>query len=157
MPHNRGQLPQARPSRNAGSGCTRVTSPTPRPARVLCTRGIERHERRAADRYAASLRTAGTIWHSAYVPGLHLEVHYGVDLASDAIHVNGLCAALVDLRFGPAVRVLAYERDRGAVDVDLHDAGLVHRVIVEKGCERGAVFKELEADSPPSHPRRSGM
>jgi hypothetical protein len=48
-----------------------------------------------------------TIWHPAYVPELHLEVHYGVDLASDASPVTDLCAALVDLSFGPAGHVVA--------------------------------------------------
>ena len=42
---------------------------------------------------------------------LHLEVHYGVDLASDLGTVNTLCAALLDLDFGSTMRVLAFERD----------------------------------------------
>jgi len=49
-----------------------------------------------------------------------------------------------------------YEGDRGAVDVRLDDPETVHRVIIEKGCQRGPLFQELSAASPTSHPRRVG-
>jgi hypothetical protein len=67
-----------------------------------------------------------------------------------------LCSALVDLGFGEAARVLAFERDRGAVEVDLRDPATVHRVVVEKGTARGPTFQALEAGSPSPHPRRFG-
>jgi len=39
------------------------------------------------------------------MPTLHLEVHYEVDLASDATVLAELCTALVDLHFGSSARV----------------------------------------------------
>src|SRR5215471_12647640 len=42
---------------------------------------------------------------------LHLEVHYGVDLASDPRPISNLCASLLDVGFGSHARVLEYERD----------------------------------------------
>lgn len=87
---------------------------------------------------------------------LHLEVHYGVDIASEPEPTRVLASALVDLGFGSAARVLEYERDRSAVEVDLRDPASVQRVVVDKGCARGPVFAALQADSPPKHPRRFG-
>jgi hypothetical protein len=91
------------------------------------------------------------------VAWLHLEVHYRVDLAAEPGPVSDLCGALVDLGFGTSARVLEYERDRAAVDVDLRDPMAVHAAVVQKGCARGPVFQALaSAERGPGHPRRFG-
>jgi hypothetical protein len=91
-----------------------------------------------------------------HVGTVHLECHYGVDLASDGGPIGALCSALVDLGFGGAAKVLAYERDRGAVAVDLGEPATVQRVVVEKGSARGSTLQALEAGAPSPHPRRFG-
>jgi hypothetical protein len=101
--------------------------------------------------------TGARFGQSGRVALLHLEVHYGVDLASEPGPISNLCAALVALGFGSQARVLEYERDRGAVNVDLRDPVVVHRVVVEKGCARGPVFQGLASESGPRHPRRFGQ
>src|ERR671916_2112047 len=94
---------------------------------------------------------------SVPVASLHLEVHYRVDLAAEPGPVSELCGALVDLGFGTSARVLEYERDRAAVDVDLRDPMAVHAAVVQKGCARGPVFQALaSAERGPGHPRRFG-
>lgn len=92
---------------------------------------------------------------------LHLEVHYGTDLAAEPRTISDLCASLVDLGFGSRVRVSEYERDRTAVDVDLRNPSAVHRVVVQKGCARGPTYEALASEalasgSRPRRPRRFG-
>lgn len=102
------------------------------------------------------MRARARTRHYAPVASLQLEVHYGVDLASESRPISTLCAALVESGFGSEARVLEYERDRTAVDVDLRDPVAVHRVVVQKGCTRGPVFQALGRESRPRDPRRFG-
>ena len=92
---------------------------------------------------------------SVPVASLHLEVHYRVDLAAEPGPVSELCGALVDLGFGTSARVLEYERDRAAVDVDVRDLMAVHAALVQKGCARGPASPRIRrgGGGPSTTPR----
>jgi hypothetical protein len=90
------------------------------------------------------------------VEPLHLELHFACDLAQDGGPIDHLQESLRARGFGDSVRVLEYERDRSATDVDLAIPGALLRAVVDKGTRRGPHFDELSAQSPPRFPRRFG-
>lgn len=81
---------------------------------------------------------------------ISFEVHFDADTAE-----NDVCDRLQEWlrvhspRFASDLRVLAYERDPGAVSVDVSAESSLHQAMLERGLQRGATFQALSGDGPP--------
>ena len=90
--------------------------------------------------------------------GVHFEVHFDGDLAE--IDVCDLLQTWLrdhSPRFASGLRVLADERDPGAVTVDVSQDSSLRRAVLDRGLQRGATFHALsEGAGPAPYARRFG-